>query len=79
MEQSQMHYAKWMKTVSKVTYVWVIWQFGKRQKYGDGEESSGCQGLGWGWVYLTLKGDLGANRTLLPPDCGGGYRKICIC
>lgn len=56
-DETQMHYAMWKKPEFKnhVLYHSVYRTFFKRQNHGDGEQVTGCHGLGV-WVELTAYG-----------------------
>lgn len=59
----------------KETWGIIMWAFWKRQSYRDGKQSSGFQVLGVKIRvdYKEVRGDLGADETVLYLHCGDGY------
>ena len=69
--------------ISRALYESVCLIFLKQQNYRDGEQISGCQGLGMverrgmgGTVKGQREGDLCGGDIVLSLDCGAGYLRL---
>lgn len=76
--ESQRHYAELNKGTLKVAFDSIYITVSKKKK--TEQNYGGCQGLG---ASPTLKsyheGIFWSGRTILHPDCGGGYMNLYLC
>lgn len=81
--ESQMHYAKWKKLDSNVTYSMIqfLWLYGKGKTTEIKHRPATASLEEWveNWTTWGNMRDSRGDGTVLYSDCGGGFWSVCNC